>query len=85
MSYSIGSSVGAGADLLLHLHPDRLKVQAQLLQDVHRNALAKFDQAQKQMLRPDKVVVKTVRLLARQGEHLLGARSEVVHGVVAHT
>ena len=40
--------IGTGADLLLDFHADGLEVEADLLQDVYRHALAQLDQAQEQ-------------------------------------
>ena len=50
------------------------------LEDVDGHALAELDQAEQEMLGADVVVVEAVGLLAGQGEHLLRARREVVHG-----
>ena len=77
--------VRPGADLLLDLHADGFEVEAHLLQDVDGDALAQLDQAQQQVLGADEVVVEPVGFLARQRQHLLGARREIVHGFFAHT
>ena len=77
--------VGAGADLLLDFHADGFEVEAHLLEDIHRHALAQFDQAEQKMLGAEKVVVKPVGFLSRQREHLLGARRKITHGFIAHT
>ena len=50
-----------------------------LLEDVDGDALAELDQAEQQVLGADVVVVEAVGFLARQREHLLGARGEIVH------
>ncbi len=77
--------VGPGADLLLDFHADGFEVEPHFLQDVHRHALAEFDQAKQQVLGAHEIVVEPVGFLARQRQHLLGARREIVHGFVTHT
>ena len=37
------------------------------------------------MFGADEIVIEPVGFLARQREHLLGARREIAHGFVAHT
>ena len=76
--------VRPGADLLLDLHADGFEVEADLLQDIDGDALAQLDQAEQQVLGAHKVVVEAVSFLARQSQHLLRARREIVHGFVAH-
>jgi hypothetical protein len=71
-----------GADLLLDLLPDGLKVEAQFAQDIHSHALPERDQAQQQVLGADEVVVHTIRFFARQRQRLLGARSEIAEGFI---
>ena len=76
---------GPGADLLLDFHADGLEVEAHLLEDIDGDALAQLDEAEQQVFGADKVVVEAVGFLARQRQHLLGARREIVHGFFAHT
>ena len=76
--------IGAGADLFLDFHADGLEVETHLLEDIHRDALAQLDQAEQQVLGADKIVVEPVGFLARQRQHLLRARREIVHGFFAH-
>ena len=78
--------IGAGADLLLHFQADGLQVEAELLQDIDRHALAQLDQPEQQVFGADEIVVETVGFFARQREHLLRARGKIVHGfLIAHT
>ena len=78
--------VGAGADLLLHFHAHGLQVEAQFLKDIDGHALAQLDQPEQEVFGADEVVVETVGFFARQREHLLRARREIVHGfLIAHT
>jgi hypothetical protein len=69
----------AGADLFLDGGAHGLKVEAHFLKNAHSDALAEFDEAEKDVLGADVVVVKTVGFLAREREHLLSPRREVVH------
>ena len=69
----------AGADLFLDFHPDGLEIEPHLLQNVDRHALAQLDQAEQKMLGADVIVVEAVRFFASKREHLLGARSEIIH------
>ena len=50
------------------------------MEDIDGDALAKFDEAEKDMFGADVVVIKAIGLLAREGEDLLGARGEIIHG-----
>ena len=76
--------IGSGANLFLDLHADGFEVKAHLLEHVDRDALAKFDQPEQQVLGADKVVVESIRFFARQREHLLRPGREVVHGFITH-
>jgi hypothetical protein len=76
--------VGPGANLLLHLHPDRVQLDVHFLEDVDGHALTQADQAEQQMLGTDEVVIEAVGFLARQGQDLLRSRSKIVHRFVAH-
>ena len=53
-----------GADLLLDLLTDSLKIEAHLLQNIHGNPLTQLDEAQQEMLGADVVVIEAVGLLA---------------------
>jgi len=55
------------------------------LQDVDRDALAEFDQAEQQMLGADEIVVESVGFLPRQREDLLRSGRKIVHRFIAHT
>ena len=72
--------IGPGADLLFDLHADGFQVEAQFLEDIDGDALAQLDQAEQKVFGADEVVVEPVGFFARQREHLLGARGEIVHG-----
>ena len=72
--------VGAGADLLLDLQADGFQVEAHFLEHIDGDALAQLDEAEQEVFGADKVVVEPVGFLARQREHLLRARREIVHG-----
>src|SRR2546429_10028728 len=69
----------SGPALFLHLHADGLKIETHLLQDIHRHALAEFDESQKQMLSADVVVVKPVGFLASKRQNLLSPGCEIIH------
>ncbi len=71
--------IGAGADLFFDLHANGFEVEAHFLQDIDGDALAEFDQAEKNMFGADVVVVKPVGLFAGEGEYLLRAWGEIVH------
>ena len=72
--------VGAGADLFFDFHANGFKVEPHFLEDIDGDALAKFDEAEKNMFGADVVVIKAIGLLSCEGEDLLGARGEIVHG-----
>src|SRR5262245_49311142 len=76
--------VRAGPDLLFDFRADGVQVQAHLLEYVHGNPLAEFDEAEQQMFGADKVMIEPVSLFARQRQDLLRARSKVAHGFFAH-
>ena len=69
----------AGADLFLDLHAHGLEIEAHLLEDVDRDALAELDQPEQEMLGADVIVVEAVGFFASQRENLLRPRSEVIH------
>ena len=71
-------------DLLLDGGAHGLKVEPHLLEHAHGHALPQLDQAEQDVLGADVVVVEAVGLLARQRQHLLGARREVVHRFLGH-
>ena len=71
--------LGMRADMFLDFHPDGFKVESHLLQDVHCNPLAKFDQSEQKMLCTDVVVVEPVGLFAGERQHLLSAWSKIIH------
>src|SRR5260221_3226438 len=77
--------VGAGADLFFDFHAHGFEIQTELLQDVHGDALAEFDQAEQQVFGADKIVVEPVGFLPGQRQHLLGAWRKIIHRFVAHT
>ena len=77
--------VGAGADLLLDFHPDGLQVEPHFLEHVDGDALAKFDQAEQQVLGADEIVIEAVSFFARQRQYLLRSRREIIHGFIAHS
>src|SRR5262245_26350242 len=58
---------------LLDLRPNVPQIGAEVFEDVGGNAVALLDQAQKDVLGPDVVVIEAPRLLARQLHHLAGA------------
>ena len=72
--------VGAGADLFFDFHANGFKVEPHFLEDIDGDALAEFDEAEKNMFGADVVVIKAIGLLSCEGEDLLGARGEIVHG-----
>ena len=72
--------IGAGADLFFDFHANGFEVEAHFLQDIDGDALTKFDQAEKDMFGADVVMVKPIGLFAGEGEYLLGAWGEIVHG-----
>ncbi len=77
--------IGARANLLFHFEAHRVEVEAELLQHVHSHDLPQLDEPKQEVFGADDVVVKPVGLLARQRQHLLGARGKVVHGfLIAH-
>jgi hypothetical protein len=51
---------------------------------VDGDPLAELDKAEEEVFGADKIVIETVGFLAREGEHLLRPRREIVHGFVAH-
>ena len=59
--------LGAAADLFFDLHAHGLHVETHLLQHVDGNTLAKFDQAEEQVLGPDVVVIEPISLFTSQG------------------
>ncbi len=73
--------IGAGADLFFDFHANGFEVEAHFLQDIDGDALAKFDQAEKDMFGANVVVVKPIGLFAGEGEDLLRAWGEIVHRV----
>ena len=77
--------VRAGADLFLDLHPYGLEVKSHFLENIDCDALAQFDQSEQEVFGADKIVIEPVGLLARQRQHLLGSRREIIHGFVAHS
>src|SRR5437762_2196515 len=66
------------ADLFLHFHAHSLEIETHLLQNVHRNSLPQFDEAQKQMLGAYVVMVKPVRFFASKRQNLLSPRCEII-------
>ena len=76
--------IRTGAHLLLDFHADGFQIEAHLLEHVHGDALAQLDQTEQQMLGANEVVVETIRLLARQGQHLLRPGRKIVHGFIVH-
>jgi hypothetical protein len=50
------------------------------LEDVDGDALAEFDEAEEEVFGAHVIVVEAVGLFAGEGQDLLGAWSEVVHG-----
>ena len=76
--------VRARTDLFFHLKPHGLQIEPHLLEHVNRHALPKLDEPKQQMLRAHKVVVKSVRLLARQRQHLLRSRRKIAHALITH-
>ena len=68
-----------GTDLFLHFHSHRLEIEAHLLQDIHSHALPQLDQAEKQMLGADVVVVEAVGFLSSKRQNLLSSRCEIIH------
>ena len=76
--------VRTALDLLLDFAADVLQIETHLLQNVDRHALAELEQAQQQVLGADEIVIEAVGFLARERQHLLGARREVVHGFFRH-
>ena len=50
--------IGPGADLLFDFQADRLEVQAELLQDIDRDALAQFDEPEQRCSVPTKLWLK---------------------------
>ena len=72
--------IGAGADLFFDFHANGFEVEAHFLQDIDGDALTKFDQAEKDMFGANVVVVKSIGLFAGEGEYLLCAWGEIVHG-----
>ncbi len=78
--------IGSGAHLLFHFQADGLQVEAELLKDIHRDALTQLDESEQKVFGADEVVVETVGFFPRQREHLLRARREIVHRfLIAHT
>ncbi len=73
--------VGAGTDLLFDFDADGFQVEPKFLQHIDRDALAKLDQAEEQMLGAHVIVIETVRLFAGQGQNLLGAWGKIIHSV----
>src|ERR1700692_1434224 len=69
--------------MLLDFHPDGFQVEAHLLQHIHGDPLAKFDQPEQKMLCPHVVMVETVGLFAGERQHLLGAWSKIIHHCVS--
>src|SRR6266446_4621097 len=67
------------ANLFFHFHANGLKIEAHLLQNVHRHALPKLDKAQEQMLGANVIVVKPVGFLASKRQNLLSPGCEVIH------
>ena len=49
------------------------------MQNVHRDALAQFDESQKQVLGTYVVVVESVGFLASKRQDLLSSRCEIIH------
>ncbi len=71
--------IRAGPDLFLHLNADGLEIEAEFLEHVDRDALAELDQPKEKVFGAHIIVVEAVGFLAGEGQHLLGAGSEVVH------
>ena len=59
--------LGAAADLFFDLHAHGLHVETHLLQHVDGNTLAKFDQAEEQVLGPDVIMIEAISLFTSQG------------------
>ena len=76
--------VRARADLFFHLKTHGFQIEPHFLEHVNRHALPQFDESQEQMLGAHKVVVKPVRLLARERQHLLRSRRKIAHTFVTH-
>ena len=66
-------------DLLLDFEAHGLEIQIHLLEDIDGNALSQFDEAEEEVLRPDVVVIKPVRLFSGEGEDLLSSGGKVIH------
>ena len=77
--------VGTGADLFFDFHAYGLQIEAKFLEDIDGDPLAQFNQAQQEVLGAHKIMIEAVGFLARQGQHLLRAGREIIHGFVAHT
>ena len=76
--------VRTSANLFLYFQPHGLEVEPHLLQHVDRHALPQLYQPEQQVFGPHEIVVKSIRLFARQCQHLLGARREIAHPLVTH-
>ena len=59
--------LGSAADLLFDLHAHGLHIETHLLQHVHGNSLAEFDQTEQQVLRAHVIMVEAVCFLTGQG------------------
>ena len=76
--------IGAGADLLLDFHAHGFQIEADLLQDVDRHALAQLNQAEQQMFGAHKIVVEAVCFSCAPRQDLLSAGREIVHCFFTH-
>ena len=76
--------VGTGADRFLDRQPDGLEVQTHFLEHVDGDALPQFDEAEQKVFGADHIVIEPVGFLARQCQHLLRARREIAHALIAH-
>ena len=72
-----------GADMLLHLHANRLEIEPHPLQHIDCYALSKFDQSEQQVFRSDVIVVEPLGLPARKRQDLLGTWSKIIHYCVS--
>ena len=60
---------------------DAFQVEAEFLKDINRYALPQLNDPKQQVFGADEVVVEAVGFLAREREHLLGARRVVVQAL----
>ena len=77
--------IGTRADLFFDFHPHGFEVEAHFLEHIDGDALSQLDQAEQEVLGADEIVVEPVGFLARQRQHLLRPRREIIHGFVTHS